>query len=150
MAYEKQTWNDGDIITAEKLNHIEDGIDSAGVDIKKIEIISSTLSISHSSLVGGVSYVSGTGGKLKDDKTFGELINNKNIIDYQIEAWQENGDTIHAVLTGLFINGIFMPVGVPDDELSDTQYFGMNIIHDYNPEDGENASCPFKVYAICV
>lgn len=26
MAYEKQTWNDGDIITKEKLNHIEDGI----------------------------------------------------------------------------------------------------------------------------
>ena len=26
MAYEKQTWNSGDIITADKLNHIEDGI----------------------------------------------------------------------------------------------------------------------------
>lgn len=28
MAYEKQTWNDGDIITKEKLNHIEDGIEN--------------------------------------------------------------------------------------------------------------------------
>lgn len=27
MAYEKQTWNTGDIITADKLNHMEDGID---------------------------------------------------------------------------------------------------------------------------
>lgn len=26
MSYEKQTWNTGDIITATKLNHIEDGI----------------------------------------------------------------------------------------------------------------------------
>jgi hypothetical protein len=26
MAYEKQTWQTGDIITAEKLNHMEDGI----------------------------------------------------------------------------------------------------------------------------
>lgn len=26
MAYEKQTWNKGDTITAEKLNHMEDGI----------------------------------------------------------------------------------------------------------------------------
>ena len=26
MSYTKQTWNNGDIITAEKLNHIEDGI----------------------------------------------------------------------------------------------------------------------------
>lgn len=29
MAYTKQTWADGDIISAEKLNHIEDGIDGA-------------------------------------------------------------------------------------------------------------------------
>lgn len=26
MAYEKQTWSNGDTVTAEKLNHIEDGI----------------------------------------------------------------------------------------------------------------------------
>ena len=26
MAYEKQTWADGDVITQEKLNHMEDGI----------------------------------------------------------------------------------------------------------------------------
>ena len=31
MAYEKQTWANGDIITAEKLNHMEDGIASNGV-----------------------------------------------------------------------------------------------------------------------
>lgn len=29
MAYEKQTWANGDIITAAKLNHIESGIESA-------------------------------------------------------------------------------------------------------------------------
>ena len=29
MGYEKQTWNTGDIVTAEKLNHIESGIDGA-------------------------------------------------------------------------------------------------------------------------
>lgn len=29
MAYEKQTWQTGDIITAPKLNHMEDGIESA-------------------------------------------------------------------------------------------------------------------------
>jgi hypothetical protein len=26
MAYEKTTWNDGDLITAEKLNKLEDGV----------------------------------------------------------------------------------------------------------------------------
>ena len=30
MAYEKQTWKDRDIITAEKLNHMEDGIAGGG------------------------------------------------------------------------------------------------------------------------
>ena len=30
MAYEKQTWQTGDVITQEKLNHMEDGIAGAG------------------------------------------------------------------------------------------------------------------------
>ena len=30
MAYEKQTWKTGDVITQEKLNHMEDGIANAG------------------------------------------------------------------------------------------------------------------------
>lgn len=31
MAYEKQTWETGQVITADKLNHMEDGIASNGV-----------------------------------------------------------------------------------------------------------------------
>lgn len=31
MSYTKQTWANGDIITSEKLNHMEDGIGSSGV-----------------------------------------------------------------------------------------------------------------------
>ena len=31
MAYEKQTWNTGDVITADKLNHIESGIENEQV-----------------------------------------------------------------------------------------------------------------------
>lgn len=30
MAYAKQTWNNGDVITADKLNHMEDGIAEGG------------------------------------------------------------------------------------------------------------------------
>lgn len=30
MSYEKQTWEDGQIITADKLNHMEDGIADSG------------------------------------------------------------------------------------------------------------------------
>ena len=32
MAYEKQTWTTGEVITAEKLNHMEDGIGDVGYD----------------------------------------------------------------------------------------------------------------------
>ena len=30
MSYDKNTWQTGDVITANKLNHIEDGIENAG------------------------------------------------------------------------------------------------------------------------
>lgn len=33
MSYEKQTWTTGDIITAEKLNHIENGIESGSNEL---------------------------------------------------------------------------------------------------------------------
>ena len=32
MGYEKNTWSDGDVITAEKLNHLEDGVSESGAD----------------------------------------------------------------------------------------------------------------------
>ena len=34
MSYTKQNWNNGDVITAEKLNHIEDGIDLIDTGVK--------------------------------------------------------------------------------------------------------------------
>lgn len=39
MAYEKQTWNTGDVITEEKLNHMEDGIASASIPLYTPEVI---------------------------------------------------------------------------------------------------------------
>ncbi len=39
MAYEKQTWTKGDLITAEKLNHIEDGISQSGGALTVIETV---------------------------------------------------------------------------------------------------------------
>lgn len=43
MSYEKQTWNNGDVITADKLNHMEDGIDTAGAADKGYEYTESTI-----------------------------------------------------------------------------------------------------------
>jgi len=36
MGYEKQTWANGDVITADKLNHMEDGIAGGELEVIKI------------------------------------------------------------------------------------------------------------------
>lgn len=38
MAYEKQAWACGDVITADKLNHMEDGIAGGGITVIECEI----------------------------------------------------------------------------------------------------------------
>ncbi len=43
MAYTKQTWATGDVITEEKLNHIEDGIANAGGSLVLTEDENGTL-----------------------------------------------------------------------------------------------------------
>ena len=37
MSYTKQTWTDGEVITDDKLNHMEDGIESASGAGNQIE-----------------------------------------------------------------------------------------------------------------
>lgn len=41
MSYEKQTWQKGDVITANKLNHIEDGIGAIEIDASRAEAAAS-------------------------------------------------------------------------------------------------------------
>ena len=36
MAYEPTTWNDGDLITAEKMNKLEQGVKNEQVDRKSV------------------------------------------------------------------------------------------------------------------
>ena len=43
MTYEKTEWQNGDIITAEKLNNMEDGIANAGVLVVRLSISTNTL-----------------------------------------------------------------------------------------------------------
>ena len=43
MAYEKQTWANGDVITAEKLNHMEDGIAQGGAFVVHIDLTNQAL-----------------------------------------------------------------------------------------------------------
>jgi len=51
MSYEKQTWNNGDIISAEKLNHIEDGIESSGTGSGNVFIVNCTNDKDHTEYV---------------------------------------------------------------------------------------------------
>ena len=47
MSYVKQTWQTGDVVTAEKLNHIEDGVAGAGgMAVIPLEISGSDLQTS--------------------------------------------------------------------------------------------------------
>ena len=70
MSYDKNTWAKGDVITANKLNHIEDGIENAGGG-------------------GGITLVNIStqdGETFTADKTFAELFtaySNGNLILYQ-------------------------------------------------------------------
>ena len=43
MSYTKQTWETGDIITAEKLNHMEDGISEGGGGVLVVHDVDGTL-----------------------------------------------------------------------------------------------------------
>ena len=45
MAYEKQTWTTGEVITADKLNHMEDGIAGEGGGSAWIDLVD-TITIS--------------------------------------------------------------------------------------------------------
>lgn len=55
MSYEKQNWVTGEVITANKLNHMEDGIANAGT------------------LICGLTYVAGESGQRRLTKTYGEV-----------------------------------------------------------------------------
>ena len=46
MAYEKNTWQSGDVVTSAKLNNIENGIASGGVLIVTVEESGQTLTLS--------------------------------------------------------------------------------------------------------
>lgn len=67
MAYVKQTWVNGDIITADKLNHMEDGIEDA--ENIPVVVANPTLAGTESALnglqVGDTKYSVGGGGSLE-------------------------------------------------------------------------------------
>ena len=49
MSYEKQTWTTGDTITAEKLNHMEDGIESYS-NVEVIQVINNSVLLTYTDM----------------------------------------------------------------------------------------------------
>lgn len=77
MAYEKQTWTTGEVITQEKLNHMEDGIANAGGDVEYIKI-GSTGSFS----IPSGQWANNTSVSFTDYKNLSQLIGDKTIIGF--------------------------------------------------------------------
>lgn len=46
MAYVKQTWQTGDVVTSSKLNHMEDGIAAGGVTVVPLEFVNNAFQTS--------------------------------------------------------------------------------------------------------
>lgn len=85
MSYSKTTWSDGDIITAEKLNNIEEGIfnNSAFILIKQEDI----------TIEGSYRYLPVTGREVKN------ALQNGILIFYQSTSNSTNGSLTHTIYT---------------------------------------------------
>lgn len=55
MAYTKNTWNDGDVITKEKMDHLETGVESANNGIPGTATTSKAGTVKQSALVADAS-----------------------------------------------------------------------------------------------
>lgn len=118
MAYEKQTWTNGDVITAEKLNYIEDGIE----DAYELPSVTETdngkvLGVEN----GAWSVVNGGGGVLFVNATKTSS-SGSYILD---KTWQE-------------IHDAFLSVPVIIHQISDDGdgYMTVTAVADNRPEDG--------------
>lgn len=70
MSYEKQTWTTGDTITAEKLNHMEDGINASAGGGDGVLIVNSYYDPDDP----GVSYLNKTFGEIKQAFLSGQAV----------------------------------------------------------------------------
>ena len=119
MAYDKYTWQTGEVITQEKLNHMEDGIE----DAYELPSVTETdngkvLGVEN----GAWSVVNGGGGVLVVNATKTSSSGSTYILD---KTWQE-------------IHDAFLSVPVIIHQISDNGdgYLAVTIVSDSRPEDG--------------
>lgn len=111
MAYEKQTWTTGEVITQEKLNHMEDGIANAGGGAL---IVNATTTTSESGTITTL------------DKTWQEIHDAFLSVPVIIHKRRDDGEVdsiVTLVVDGRPENGVELRVG--------TDVFGANDPTDY-------------------
>lgn len=118
MAYEKHTWQTGETITAEKLNNLEDGVDSNNSSIVNIKLIKA--------VDGGDISVSWANDETKRYSDIAEAINNgkqvclmvtqgNNIDYYTFSGIYYDYDGVNAWFNFTNYSGMIQTIGIAND-----------------------------------
>lgn len=92
MAYEPKVWECGDVVSAEALNHIEQGIAQSGGGT--VEVIKIATMRGGGGAIGS-NYAFGGGGSIDDGKSLYDLVGEKAIVDFAyVGHLQSDGTTM--------------------------------------------------------
>jgi len=106
MGYEKQTWANGDVITANKLNHMEDGI--AGGELETIKVATwdgggeLILERWYYSMGGSGFLEGGTG---QNPVSLYDLIGDKKIIDFIFVGYTSENERVDQIFGAVLMGG---------------------------------------------
>lgn len=153
MAYEKQTWTCGETITADKLNHIETGLEDAsggGIELIKLKTVQG--GGNKVCVEGYVYYYTGGGGF--GGETLGEILHGKKPIGYAVSMKNANG--VSAITTGVTVydsqNKVYDLVA-DQNETGYEQCIGAQAIMLYYSGGSSNpitGGTTFDIYAVCI
>lgn len=151
MAYEPKVWQCGDVVTADALNHIEQGIAESGgstVEVSKIKI--GTANGGGSTIASGVNSFGG-GGTTVDSKTLAEVLGDKTIVSFEliVNGGIATAGECHVKPSGsgtmpVSILGISGKDAIASEDY--TKYLTVNGIVNF----GITGSATIDIYAICI
>lgn len=157
MAYEKQTWKTGDIITESKLNHIEDGIANAGASSSEETIELLYVSGGYTKISGSLVLFGGSG-SISGGKTVKDLIGNKKIKNLYCSYTYTDSNNNSTIIDSFACNvramsnhtGIYSNLFVRqnDEDTLNSNVLSVSALAIY---EGAASSSPasFTLYAVC-
>lgn len=153
MAYEKHTWVCGETITADKMNHIEDGIaEGGGVEVSKIKLGTAS---------GGGAVVPDTllmmyAGGLHFNGSLFDIVGSKQMIGFEVEYTQTaaNNAKGFSQQTSVYASWGTSSTGFTNESLlgmTDVRKQDVSTISVYALLQGMNpGSVAVDVYALCI